>query len=162
MTDSNHRARLHVPNTATAGRGITTRILITGSREWTDIAKVRAVLAYHRQAFTVAVLVHGNARGADRIAARIWKGWGLPTESHPVSSQQWERSRGAGHARNRHMISLGADLCLAFILNQSSGATQCACDARRAGIPTYTHAPADRTRGVPQVQSVARPGKETL
>jgi hypothetical protein len=118
---------------------MTTRILITGSREWTDTARIRAVLAYHRHAFPDAILVHGNARGADRIAARIWENWGLPTESHPVTSQQWDASRGAGHDRNRHMIALGAHVCLAFIRNHSPGATQRAREARKAGIPTYLH-----------------------
>jgi hypothetical protein len=126
---------------------MTTRILITGSREWDDADRIRAVLAYHRQAFPGAILVHGNARGADHIAARIWKSWGLPTEAHPVTDAEWERSRGAGHARNRRMIEAGADVCLAFIRNNSPGTTRCVQWALEAGIPTYPHSQSDPQEG---------------
>lgn len=115
------------------------RILVTGSRAWTDTDRIRAVLDYHRHAFPGAVLVHGNARGADRIAARIWENWGLPVEPHPVTDAQWAASRGAGHARNQRMVATGASVCLAFIRDQSPGATHCAHAARTAGIPTYIH-----------------------
>lgn len=30
------------------------------------------------------VLIHGAARGADRIAAAMWAGWGLPVEAYPA------------------------------------------------------------------------------
>jgi hypothetical protein len=119
---------------------MTTRILITGSRTWTNQNRIRAVLAYHCQAFPGATLVHGAARGADRIAADIWTGWGLPTEAHPVTPAQWrERPGRAGHDRNAHMVALGAVVCLAFIRNNSPGATDCAARADNAGIPTYRH-----------------------
>jgi hypothetical protein len=127
------------------------RILVTGSRDWTDTTRIRAVLSYHRQAFPGAVLVHGGARGADRIAARIWTGWGLPTEAHPVTRQEWAASRGAGHARNQHMVNLGASVCLAFIRNHSPGATHCAHRAEQADIPTYRHTDDRPERTPPQL-----------
>ncbi|SMD14204.1 SLOG family protein [Kibdelosporangium aridum] len=121
----------------------TRRILVTGSRKWGDVHRIRSVLAYHRVAFPDAILVHGNARGADRIAAQIWKSWGLPTEAHPVTNTEWAVNRGAGHARNRRMIEAGADICLAFIRNNSPGSTHCARWAMDAGIPTYLHVHTD-------------------
>ncbi len=119
---------------------MTARILITGSRSWTNHDRIRAVLAYHRKAFPDATLVHGAARGADRIAADIWTGWGLPTEAHPVTAVDWrERPGRAGHDRNAHMVTLGAQICLAFIRDGSPGASDCAARAEHAGIPTYRH-----------------------
>ncbi|MCA1707672.1 MAG: SLOG family protein, partial [Actinobacteria bacterium] len=52
-----------------------TRILVTGSRTWTDNTAIRRALEPWRS--SGAVLVHGGAAGADRIAAAIWRGWGL-------------------------------------------------------------------------------------
>lgn len=109
------------------------RILITGSRTWTDTARIRAVLMWCRRTYPDAVLVHGDCRGADRIAAGIWTSWGLPTEAHPAD---WHtHGRAAGPMRNHRMVAAGADLCLAFLRDSSRGATHCA--AERAGIPTF-------------------------
>jgi len=118
-----------------AGIGMTGRILITGSRTWTAVSTLRAELARWRQVYPDAVLVHGACRGADLMAAGIWLGWHLPAEPHPAD---WTRhGRAAGFLRNRAMVDLGADVCLAFIRNDSHGATHCADLAQAAGIPTY-------------------------
>ena len=113
-------------------RGTARRVLVTGSRDWTDRATIERALA--QVAVRGAVLVHGGARGTDRIAASIWRRWGLRCEEHRAD---WNRDgRAAGMARNRQMVAAGADLCLAFIRHQSRGATHCAATAEAAGIPT--------------------------
>lgn len=110
------------------------RILVTGSRVWTAATTMRATLAHWRTAYPDAVLVHGACRGADQLAAGIWSSWHLPVEPHPAD---WTRhGRAAGFARNRHMVSLGADVCLAFIRDHSRGAEHTAALATTAGIPT--------------------------
>jgi hypothetical protein len=79
-------------------------------------------------------LVHGGARGADSIAESIARRVGMQVECHPAA---WDtRGRAAGVIRNSEMVNAGADVCLAFIRNQSRGATHCAEAAERAGIPT--------------------------
>lgn len=91
----------------------------------------------HVQGFDEIILVHGAARGADSLAAEIWEQVGLATEAHPAD---WEGlGRKAGHVRNHHMVSLGADLCLAFPLGESRGTRGCMAAAHKAGIPVRNH-----------------------
>lgn len=114
---------------------MTARILVTGSRTFTAAATLRATPAAWRQIHPDAVLVHGACRGADLIAAAIWLGWRLPVEPHPAD---WTRhGRAAGPLRNRAMVDLGADVCLAFIRDRSRGAEHTAALAVAAGIPVY-------------------------
>jgi hypothetical protein len=117
------------------------RILITGSRTWTDKVTIANAI---REAWLVAgrpygvVVVHGGARGADYIAGVYAKRLGFSVEVHPVTDEEWTiKGKSAGHQRNAHMVSLGADVCLAFIKNESRGATGCAALAEKAGIPTH-------------------------
>lgn len=110
------------------------RLLVTGSRDSADWELMVQTLWDASARFpSGAVLVHGACRGADRMAAHVWAellGW--PTEPHPAD---WDtHGRRAGMLRNNHMVRLGADLCLAFLLPQSRGTRQCAEAAERAGI----------------------------
>jgi len=115
------------------------RLLVTGSREWTNHAAIHSALdAWLLGADMLPVtpvLVHGRCRGADIIAAEYWASLGLPTEPHPANWHRYGRKR-AGPIRNAQMVQLGADWCLAFILNESPGATHCVDLCQRAGIPT--------------------------
>jgi hypothetical protein len=127
-------SRRTVPPTATPLR----RILITGSRAWTDTATVREALAqvWHPD----AVLVSGACpRGADALCEAVWSAAGGRVERHPA---EWSRGRGAGYARNAAMVDLGADICLAFIVDGSAGASYTADRAETAGIPTRRYAQA--------------------
>lgn len=109
------------------------RILITGSRDWTDRVTIsRTILRYMnerlpmiyedhipiRRDWSDVVIVHGAARGADLLAAEWAEGCDPPikTESHPVTRADWRaRPQIAGYLRNIHMVSLGADVCMGFI-----------------------------------------------
>ena len=108
------------------------RILITGSRDWTDRATIADALRAY--AHDGATIVSGACpKGADRICEEEWEGNG-PVELHPA---EWSRhGRRAGFVRNAEMVKLGADLCMAFIRNGSKGATMTAELAERSGIPT--------------------------
>jgi hypothetical protein len=110
------------------------RILITGSRTWTDRAAIRDELAAVWGDGT-AVLISGNCPdGADALCEDCWTAWGGRIERHPA---QWRRyGRGAGFRRNCEMVALGADQCVAFIRDGSRGASHTADAAERAGIPT--------------------------
>jgi len=84
------------------------------------------------------IIVHGGARGADYLAGVAAKRQGFNVEPHPVTNEEWQvKGLSAGHQRNALMVNLGADVCLAFIRNESKGATGCAKLAEKAGIPTH-------------------------
>lgn len=125
------------------------RVLVTGSRDWTDRAAIRdALYAIEGDVETddSLTLVHGAARGADSIAAEIASkgGWGV--EAHPAD---WERfGKRAGFIRNDEMVKLGADVCLAFIKDGSRGATMCADLAEKAGIHVERYVATSDDRGV--------------
>jgi hypothetical protein len=118
------------------------RVLITGSREWgTDPAHegiMRNILAELPED---AVVVHGDARGADSMAELGWGlRWGRTTERHPAN---WNRQadgtydKAAGFKRNEKMVNLGADLCIAFVHGESNGTQHCAKYAISRGVDTW-------------------------
>ncbi len=157
------------------------RILVTGSRTFTDMRLVHEVFAD-----TIPdpiepgrdyVLVHGDCeQGPDSFVDpfcenEAWwvdnAGGSLHAETHPVTHADWDRCApscrpahrrtrrdgstycpAAGLRRDAHMVSLGADVCLAFIdpcakptcrkpkPHGSHGATYTADLAEKAGIPT--------------------------
>jgi hypothetical protein len=115
------------------------RILVTGSRTWTDVRtlELQMRLALAKYDPRSIVVVHGDCpRGADHLADVFARRHQLAVEPHPAD---WRPGgvfdRGAGFKRNAEMVQLGADLCLAFIRAESRGATHCADLAEKAGIP---------------------------
>ncbi|KIA73445.1 hypothetical protein ANMWB30_23720 [Arthrobacter sp. MWB30] len=138
------------------------RILVTGSREWRDEATVEqaldgalALLGTVLTEEAGMTLVHGDARGLDRLAAaaaagRGWQVEGYPAQwgTHTSACPAWHVSPApkpscamAGHRRNHEMIALGADLVIAFPMGtessgQSRGTWGCTHTAIKAGLPT--------------------------
>lgn len=115
------------------------RVLITGSRNWTDEKKIeRAIqIATLGQSKSRTVIVHGAAKGADRIAGTIAEGMGLHVEAYPAD---WDvHGKSAGPIRNQQMVDLGADICLAFPLGESRGTRHCMQAAEKAGIKVINH-----------------------
>lgn len=106
------------------------RVLVTGSRDWTDYGVIEGALL--RYASPWDTVVHGGAPGADAIAVQAWQAHGGDVECHPYPSGSGKRG---GYLRNKEMVDAGADLCLAFIKDNSRGATMCAGLAEAAGIP---------------------------
>lgn len=119
---------------------------MTGSRAWTGERVIARALVdavshapfYGPDAERITV-VHGACpRGADAIADRLARRAGWTVEAHPAA---WDtHGRSAGPQRNQAMVELGADITLAFILDSSRGASDCADRAERAGIPTKRYA----------------------
>jgi hypothetical protein len=118
------------------------RVLVTGSREWDDAQTIwtalDAVAVGLAEARTPTLtVVHGAAKGADELADRwVRTHTGelhVTAERHPALWQRYGRR--AGIFRNELMISKGADLVLAFIRDDSPGATHCAELAADRGFP---------------------------
>lgn len=85
-------------------------LLVTGSREWQDHALVEDALCrdvgpHPTQDVT---LIHGDARGADKIADLVGRqqGWNVL----PMPAQWGKLGKSAGTARNAHMASVGMAL----------------------------------------------------
>jgi len=139
------------------------RILMTGSREWSNgpasVDALNAAVNLLGSSSRQATLVHGAAQGADQLLDAAAKHLGLATEAHPAewrvhtaSCPTWCQGRDtcklAGHRRNAEMIAAGADLVLAFPTHSyalapgenrertSRGTWDCADKAKAAGLPT--------------------------
>lgn len=125
------------------------RILVTGSRDFTDIGVVhQALLEVTAGQHPTHTLVHGAARGADTLAAVVADklGWTIEPHRalwnvHDMECPEWHhdqpRCRRAGHRRNEEMVDLGADIVCAFYKRGAAnkGTAGCVKLAGQAGIP---------------------------
>ena len=120
------------------------RVLVTGSRNWSVPAKVHLVLtSVYCDIVGLGkqmVLVEGECPDSpdeysvDWADQMIAMGFSVVVDPHPAD---WEKfGRGAGYRRNAEMVKLGADICLAFIHNESKGASHTAALADKAAIRT--------------------------
>lgn len=115
------------------------RVIVCGSRNWTDRERIADRL-FELGLVTEnlgCTIVHGDAPGADTIAKQEGEKLGLIVEPHnyrPFISATCSPKR-APLARNTHMASLGADLCIAFWKDNSSGTADMVRKARATGIP---------------------------
>lgn len=115
------------------------KILVTGSRDWTDSGKIATEI--FRQLYEMktdpghAVLIVGGCpTGADKLALMYARETGMNVR---IVEADWQTHRkAAGPVRNSAMVALEPDVCLAFIKNESRGATDCAHKAHKAGIET--------------------------
>jgi hypothetical protein len=113
------------------------RVLLTMSRKWKRWSQVREVLTEIHRRYPDAVLVHGDCPDGDRTAAGIWKSLGGTDEPHPADWKAFGRA--AGFRRNAAMVESGVSMVVAFIVNNSRGATHCADLAEGAGITTVRY-----------------------
>lgn len=120
------------------------RVLVTGSRGWTEPTTVWSALNSELQQFPDGlVIVHGGAVGADEIAGR-WAermnlaGYPVWPEAHRPDYDLYPR-KFAPLRRNEHMVSLGAAVCHAFPLEGGTGTRHCMTQAFGAGIPVVNH-----------------------
>lgn len=132
------------------------RILVTGSRNWADRQAFSEALHWATGGEVAdVVIIHGanydRPESLDLIAEQLATRLGIPTDPHPadwptcapdcnpkhrkVNRRGQEYCPKAGHRRNAEMIATYPTGCLAFIRDNSPGATGCADLAEKAGIP---------------------------
>lgn len=122
------------------------RILVSGSRDWTDrqfvwnaLDSAACLLAPDAERpLSVVSVVHGACpTGADKHADDFCKRFVVAVERHPAD---WEtHGRRAGYLRNQEMVDAGADIVLVFNKNSSRGASMTARLAREAGLPVIEY-----------------------
>jgi hypothetical protein len=117
------------------------RVIITGDRNWACHEEAQRIVDGLRAKHgPEVVIVEGGADGVDMAFHAAAVDRGLAVESYPVSKEDWRRlGKRAGPLRNGHMVSLGADLCIAVHRNilESKGTKDCVIQASDAGIPVW-------------------------
>lgn len=112
------------------------RILICGSRTWSDTGEITRLLWKFGDRRDGNVVVHGGAEGADKLGAHVAEShYGLKTEEFKAD---WDRhGKSAGPIRNQQMLDSGFDHALAFIdLNNDGPGTRDMLERLiKAGVP---------------------------
>jgi hypothetical protein len=87
-------------------------ILVTGGRDYFDIAAVKQALDAFHNNNPITLLIHGDCKGADRLCAR----WATDNGVHPVAVPAlWKfYNMQAGSTRNTMMLKLPVEYCIAF------------------------------------------------
>lgn len=80
---------------ASAGLDRPFRLLVCGGRTYDDVGAIRdhmnAAVGQHRR----VVVIHGGARGADRLAGEIAAKAGIAVETHPADWTKHGKAAGA-------------------------------------------------------------------
>ena len=113
------------------------RVLVTGSRYWTNKDRIRRVLSAFKD---VECIIEGEARGADTLAREVAEELGIPVDPYPAD---WDRfHKAAGPIRNRQMVNEGKpDIVVAFHNNilGSKGTKDMVTFAWSKHIPTFIY-----------------------
>ena len=112
------------------------RIVVTGSRRWTDSDTIRAVLRDLDDGTPITLLIHGDCRGADRTAASVAHQLGIRTLAYPANWK--ELGKAAGPFRNRAMLDdWSPELVVGFHgdYKNSKGTKDCIQAALQRKIP---------------------------
>lgn len=118
---------------------MSTRILITASRDWDDWDTIVKTLDEYSDHDDVILVSGACPTGGDAMCELYAADLGWKVERHPA---EWDKyGKRAGYIRNAEMVKLGADYCLAFIKDGSKGATMTKEMAEKAGIKTFEFTP---------------------
>lgn len=110
------------------------RVLVCGGRDFNFPGSVYRALDIFRAERGIALVIHGAARGADRLAGEWAAERGVPVVEYPAD---WAaHGRAAGPKRNQRMIDEGKpDFVVAF--PGGAGTADMVRRAKAAGIPVW-------------------------
>lgn len=109
------------------------RLLVSGSRTWTDVETVVRELRFIAEKYNNVVLVSGHAVGADRIAEEVAVGLGWVVEIH---EPDWSVGKSAGYKRNTAMLETDVQALIAFHKDNSKGTADTIKKAKERKLPT--------------------------
>lgn len=117
-------------------------VVVTGSRNWVNHTPVLEALRRllnkpglrETRDPRSLLIVHGDARGLDRIAGALAANLGMNVLKLPAPWSEFGKL--AGRIRNQAMIKLPPDLVLGFPLGESRGTRDCLARAVSANIAT--------------------------
>ena len=110
------------------------KVLVCGSREWTNEKVIRDVLRNYLAADDVTI-INGACRGADKISTKVAKELGFKVKEFPAD---WKKfGRAAGPKRNERMAKQFPEMVLCFHnnLNESKGTKNMIETAKKFNIP---------------------------
>lgn len=112
-----------------------TLVLVTGGREYDDVGTVFDCLTQLDEQFERMIVVHGNARGADKLAYKVCDEVGIEQAAIPAAWKKYHKA--SGPIRNRLMLDLfNIDLVVAF--PGGTGTADMCEQAEAKGIPVLT------------------------
>lgn len=114
------------------------RIVVTGSREHQGRELIERTLARASAGKRYVELIHGDCRGADRIAAQYGRSRRWKVTAMGVSAPEWDAlGAAAGPLRNERMLATRPNVVVAFPLGPRrphSGTWGCIDMAKAAGL----------------------------
>jgi hypothetical protein len=115
-------------------RGCPMKLLVCGGRDYTDRAALFAALDYLHARRVIELIIHGAARGADKLAAEWAGARGIQSRAFPAL---WHaHGKAAGCIRNQHMLDCGKpDGVVAF--PGGCGTADMINRSQTAGVPVW-------------------------
>ena len=110
------------------------RVLVCGGRDFEDVRFLLKVLDRVHAKHYIRMLIHGDAKGADRLGRDWARSRNVPIETYPAD---WRKDgKAAGPIRNQRMLAEGRpDAVVAF--RGGNGTAHMVRIAQKAGIKIY-------------------------
>lgn len=114
------------------------RVLICGSREWVNHEAIAAEIhRLYNKYGRALVIIHGDARGADRVAGAIAESFGIAVEKYPADWQH--HGKAAGPRRNEQMLTEATPQGVVAFNLGTAGTNHMIRIAKAAGLPVIEY-----------------------